>query len=210
MKLFGVRQTWLGAVLIVAASCISCNQQPANNVVKNAKPTPEESFRVIADTFRRRMEETPVGFVATDASSRTSMIGTNTVTSELIPPAKPDEPYKATITVVSQSKYSIKRSKEVPDEKSREKDAPASGDIPLASPGEKGVESFDPALISKSTPDAVNPRATEDVIARRPEKDERKYELTYRNGRWTLDTELDKETEQATQNAFKNALETQI
>ena len=71
---------------------------------------------------------------------------------------------------------------------------------------------MDPALISKpATLEAQTGRITEDVITppKPQEKDVRKYELVYQNGRWTLITELNTKTEQLIQNAFRNALDTQ-
>ena len=95
-------------LLFVAASCTSCSDGKPSPAAasRNAKPTPEESFNTIVETFRRRIEDTPVGFVASNSTGRSSMIGTNKVSSELIRPTNEADPYKAVITVTSESRYS--------------------------------------------------------------------------------------------------------
>jgi hypothetical protein len=215
MSLLGVRPTLLGAALIVAASCTSCSDgKPSPAAARNAKPTPEESFNTIVETFRRRIEDTPVGFVASNSTGRSSMIGTNKVSSELIRPTNQADPYKAVITVTSESRYRIRRTKkEASDDKERDQNSDTSNPNPLGEIGaDKSVDALDPALISKPAPlEAQAGRITEDVITppTSQEKDVRKYELVYENGRWTLITELNTKTEQLIQNAFRNALETQ-
>ncbi len=219
MKLLGIQLTVLATSLGVVAACISCSRQDPNGsksvAAKNAKPGPTESFDVIIETFRRRMEETPIGFVVSDSSGRSTMTGTNKVSHELIRPANETDPYKAVITVASQSRYSIKRTKESSEDAAHEKNADAKANNPLAEPGDDlGIESFDAGLISKPVADSPKTdapaRTTEDVVARRPDEEVRKYELLYQNGRWILVTELNKETEQSIQNAFDSALNTQI
>jgi hypothetical protein len=56
---------------------------------------------------------------------------------------------------------------------------------------------------------ATSTHTTEQVIPHE-DREDRKYELLYQDGKWILVTELNKETEQAVQNAFKSALDTQI
>lgn len=213
MTLLGVRSTLLAAGLAVGACCVSCSHDVATSqtaaAFKKAKPGPEESFKVIEEMFRRRVAETPVGFVVSDPRRRSTMTGTNKVSAELIRPTGPADPFKAVITVESQSRYSIKRLKDNSDAKAAEKNANTSGDSPLSDSGvEKGVEVFDPTF-SKPV-EITSTHNTDDVIARRPDEVVRHYELLYENGRWTLVTELNKETEQSIQNAFKSALDTQI
>ena len=219
MKLLGIRLAFLATSLGVAATCISCSRQAANSnasaVAKNAKPGPEESFDLIIETFRRRMEETPIGFVISDSSGRSTMTGTNKVSHELLRPANETDPYKAVVTVTSQSRYSIKRTKDSSEDAAREKNADPKADNPLAETGDdKSVESFDPGLIGKPAAEgsktSTPARTTEDVIRRPPDDEVRKYELLYQDGRWILVTELSKETEQSIQNAFNSALSTQI
>ena len=127
MSLLGLRPILLSAALIVAASCTSCSDgKPSPAAVQNAKPTPEESFNTIVETFRRRIEDTPVGFVASNSTGRSSMIGTNKVSSELIRPTNEADPYKAVITVTSESRYRIRRTKkEASDDKERDQNADA-------------------------------------------------------------------------------------
>jgi hypothetical protein len=213
MKLFGVRQTLLGAALLVAAGCTGCGHEvrtmPAA-APRHANPTPEQKFDTIFDTFRRRIEDTPVGFVVKDSTSRTSMVGTNKVSKELLPPAKEGDPLKAVITVVTESRYSILRTKESSDETANDQSGGNRSNDPLAEKTNDLGEPADPALPSKPTPDVGKSRIATDVIKPPTEQqDIRKYELHYENGRWVLDTKLNTKTEQSIQNAFNNALDTQ-
>jgi hypothetical protein len=214
MNLFGIRQALLAAGVVVAVCCVSCNQQNSQSsaAAKNVKPGPEESFNVIYDTFRRQMEEAPVGFVVSDSNTRSMMSGAIKVSGDLIRPTNDTDPFKAVITVVSQSRYSITRTVEDVDEKPRDKDADAKQDDPLAVGDDASF--FDSGAKSKGTIENPAPRKTprpgEEAVTRRPDEAERKFELLYQNGRWTLITKPNPDTEQAVQNAFKNALETQI
>lgn len=172
---------------------------------------------MVMDTFRRRMEDSPIGFVVSDASGRSTMSGSNKVTYELIKPAKEGDPYKAEVTVESTSSYSILRTKDSGDEKQRDKGSNAKSDSLLKDADkERGVESFDPSVAggaSESTEpskSAATPHGGEGTVARRPDVERRTYELIYKDGRWGLVTELNKETEQSIQNAFRSALETQM
>src|SRR6476661_2703028 len=124
MRLIGFRFTVLAIGVITVLSGISCNDHSAGTkrVAVNAKPGPEESFETIMEMFHRRMEETPIGFVVNDSNSRSTLTGKNEVSHELIKPTNPGEPYKAVVTVTSQSRYWIARTKET-DDSEREKAA---------------------------------------------------------------------------------------
>lgn len=209
MKPFVVRQLLLGALLAVA-SCSGCKREVRTTPVPKARyanPTPEQSFETIFDTFRRRIEDTPVGFVVSDSTSRTSMIGSNKVSSELIPPAKEGDPYKAVVTVVSESRYSIMRTKE--DDSTAEANAANRKSDPLGENKNEAGEPIEPSLPPRA--EVGTGRIVTDVIKppAQDKQDIRKYELEYKNGRWELMTKLDTKTEQSIQNAFKNALDTQ-
>jgi hypothetical protein len=220
MKAFGIRQTFIAAGILLAISAISCNHRASSNNAsagKNAKPTPEESFTVIMDTFRRRMEDTPIGFVVSNPNGHSTMTGTNKVSYKLIPPASDSEPYKAIVTVESRSKYWVDRAPDNSDEKDRDKEASSKSDNPLAdSSDEKSADSFDPSQAGKSSTDGSKSssrtpfRMSDGPLKARPDELKRDYELVYQDGRWKLVTQPNPETEQAVQNAFKNALETQI
>jgi hypothetical protein len=214
MKSFGLRQTLLGVALVVAA-CSGCSHEVRTTPVappRYANPTPEQSFDTIFDMFKRRIEDTPVGFVVSDSSGRSSLVGKNTVSKELIPPAKEGEPFKAIITVTSESRYSIMRTKETGEENPAEQSNSKKASDPLAEQsGEQQGELGEVALQAKPTADVGKGRVATDVIKPpgQEKADIRKYELEYKNGRWELKTELNSKTEQSIQNAFKNALDTQ-
>jgi hypothetical protein len=211
MKLSGYRQIFSAATILAAACCVSCNRPAVRNTI--VKPGPEESFNLIYDVFRRRMEDTQIGFVMTDASGRSVMSGNNKVSYELIRPASEGEPYKAIVTVTSESHYSIRRIIEDSNEDSRDKANSEQADetfqetdqdtLPFESgaPGNAADESSKQKSIS---------RTGEKAYARRQDGKVRNYELIYEKGRWNLVTELDEKTEKAIENAFNNALNTQI
>jgi hypothetical protein len=212
----------LGSIALLGASPAGCTRQSeptsaAATAGTAKKLGPEESFKLIVDTFRRGVEEIPVGFVVRREGGHSRMAGKYEVTHhELIPPASEGKPYRAVITVTSQSSYSIQRTNEA-DENDRENvpDDQSSAIDPLGtSEGANGLEILDPNLVG--TPEAKNdtrqPAAgtPEKLIARRPDQSERKYELVHKDGRWSLVTKLDPETEQSIRNAFDQALKTQI
>ena len=209
MKSLGVRLAVCAGIVCLLGVIASCSHQSVATTTavakKHGKPGPEESFETIMDTFRRRMEETPVLFVVNNPNGRTSMTGTNKVSSKLVPPASPDEPYKATITVKSESRYSVKVS-ETPEDAGHEKSGNKSDRL-IPDKDKKGSDSFDPSFAkgasdaSKSAGATTHP--TEQVLPH-TDIEEHKYDLLYQDGRWVLVTELNKETEQAIQNAFKS------
>ncbi len=214
MKSSGVRYACLAVASCLLAACLSCNHSSSGPQAKapHAKPGPKESFETIMETFKRRMEDTPVGFVVNNSNGRSSLTGQNKVDYELIEPKTEADPYKAVVKVTSRSRYSVKVQSEVPDESAHEKNAKKSDHI-LPDKSAKGEESFDSSLGKASSDDsksaATSTHTSEQVIPHE-DNEERKYELLYQDGRWVLVTELNKETEQAVQNAFKTALDTQI
>ena len=216
MKLLGIQTALLIAIVAGAASCISCTGEStggktATPASKFIKPTPEESLTFIMDTFKRRIEETPIGFVIADSNGRSTMTGTNKVSYEVIKPAEGANTLKAVVTVTTQSRYSIKRTKETSEGDSDDENSKRAD--PLADPAdeENGVESFDPVISGRPAAESSTSSAprSEDVVARRPDEESRKYELVYEGDRWKLVTELDPDTESSIQNAFKNALDSQ-
>jgi hypothetical protein len=212
------RYVLLASLLAVAAGVVGCQGQSggtdANAARALAKPGPEESFELIVETFRRGIEDVPIGFVLHNSEGHSMMTGRNEVSHELIRPTKDGEPYRAVITVGSQSRYSIQRSTS-DEEESDEADEQQSD--PLAEEGEESdLEFFDRELVGPGSAkqDRRSPPSTnenpEKTVTRQADKQERKYELVYEKGKWTLVTKLDPETEQSIQNAFKRALEMQI
>ena len=219
MKCLVVR--WYAILLVMcgAVGVIGCAKEAGKGSAasaKRAKPGPEESFELIVETFRRGVEDVPIGFVVRRESGHSRMVGKNDVKHELIPPSQEGEPYKAIITVDSKSSYSIQRSGSSDDDDAKQddssRDATQADDL-ANDPG--GVEVFDSDLVNAS-PSGGSTRgngegATEPIVRRQADDwPARKYELEYRSGRWELLTKLDPETEQSIQNAFDQALKTQI
>jgi len=217
MRLIGIRFAMLMMTVMAVVGGTSCNQHSSGHkpAAAGAKPSPEESFATVMEVFRRRMEETPIGFVVSDASSRSTLTGTNKVTDELIKPASPNEPYKAVVTVTSQSRYWVARTKEEDDaDREREAKEAAARDENLSTESGNGnAKSLDPPATAPpggSSGTRVGALTGERTALPSSDQDVRKYELIYENGKWKLVTALDPETEQSVQNAFKNALDAQL
>jgi hypothetical protein len=216
MKLLGTRFVQRAALLAAIAACSSCSHPNDGShmsaAAKIAKPGPEESFKEVVETFRRRMEQTPIGFVVNNPNGRSTMSGQNKVSDELIKPVKEGDPYKAVITVESQSRYSVKVSADATEESSRDKKNSKNEPLlPDDNDKDKGPKPFDPNLTNpKAATDAATAktgtaaRGGDQVLPPEEKNDVRKYDLIYQDGRWHLLNKLDK-TEQATQNAFESA-----
>ena len=207
-----LQQTFLAFSLIILASSSGCDWHAASgNSTAVEKSGPEDRFKRIMDSFRRKIDGQPVGFVMTQGSSRTTMLGSNKVTSELVKPATADGHYKAVVTVTTVSHYSLRRSKAA-DDAEREKNAKHQGKNALDDPKEKkGVNILETDLAGPPNNDSAQSPTSpappdEDVVTRRPAQDERKYELVDNGQHWALVTRLDLKTEQSIQFAFDEAL----
>jgi len=211
MNRSALRRSILVLSLAIPILSAGCDRYSASGKPAVAKSTPEERFKNILDSFRHKIEGQPVGFVVAEGGSRTTMMGTNTVASELIPPETADGHYKAIITVSSESRYSVRRTKAA-EESEREKNAQNKGSSALDDPKQKkGVAILEPDLAqpsrSEPSPSATTPQQpAEDVVSRRPNQDVRKYELVDDGDRWVLITKPDPKTEQSIEFAFSEAL----
>jgi hypothetical protein len=207
ISLFSVIVTGL---LLVSAGCQKkpayVEAQPA--AAKPAPTTPEESFETIFETFRRGVEDVPIGFVVQDSSgSRTMMTGRNKVTHKLLPPQKEGDPLRAEIKVTSDMQYSLQRSTQTPEsDESEQSDATADETAQSDNPD---VEIFDPQVASapSAAPAKADPGAV--TVNQRNNTYERIYVLVYEGGRWKLVTELDLKTEESIKLAFDRALNSQ-
>ena len=205
-----LRRSILVLSLAIPALSAGCDRHLAGKPAV-AKSTPEERFQRILDSFKHKIEGQPVGFVVAEGGSRTTMMGTNKVTSELIRPESPDGHFKGVITVSSESRYSVRRTK-TSDESEREKNGQNQGSSLLDDPKEKkGVGILEPDLASGAHGEASKsatkaPQPAEDIVTRRPNEDVRKYELVDDGDRWVLITKPDPKTEQSIEFAFSEAL----
>jgi hypothetical protein len=141
-----------------------------------------------------------------DKGGHSMMVGKNTVSYELIRPKTPSEPYRAIITVDSESHYSMQRAQE------KEPPAPQE-ETSIPETDENGVEVLDSDLVSSAAPSqgrAPRKENAEGTVSRRPDVDSRKFELVYENGRWKLTTKPDPKTELMIQDAFDRVLRNQI
>jgi hypothetical protein len=207
---------------MVSAVGLSGCEQKAPSAVRpasprvSANPSPEEKFDFIVETFRRGVEDTNIFFRVPSEGGHSMLAGQNEVKHEIIKPTKEGEPYRGIITVVSESHYSIERSSDRGEEKTRQEQArnqdsqSALGDLNSSD----GIDILDSDLAGESSAGGSSSRsgqaASDSTVARRRDQSDRKYELEYHEGRWVLLTKLDPETEQGIQFAFDHALKTQI
>jgi hypothetical protein len=203
------------AVMVVASAGCQKKSTKVETTDTSATPvqrTPQESFDAVIESFRRSVEEIPIGFVVQDSSGgQTMMTGRNTVSYELLTPQKEGEPFKAKITVTSDTQYSLQRSPEKPeaDDSNQSQDS-----ADEASSNDSDVQIFDPAVASapggpdrRTTTGKIDTNAV--TVARTANKLERYYELVHENGRWKLVTKLDPNTEESIKLAFDRALASQ-
>jgi hypothetical protein len=203
-----LRRSILALSLAIPALAAGCDRHLANGKQATvAKNSPEDRFQNILESFRRKIEDQPVGFVVAEGGSRTTMMGTNKVTSEVIRPETTDGHFKAIITVSSHSGYSLRRA-----ESERDKNSPSQGSSSLDDAKEKqGIGILEPDLAS--SPHNESPQSAakttqpgENIVTRRPHDDIRKYELVDDGDRWVLITKPDPKTEQSIAFAFSEAL----
>jgi hypothetical protein len=216
MKLPALRQIVLAIFIALPTLCVGCNRHVANATrTQIAKPTPEERFHRVLESFRRKVEEPQLGFVVSEGGTRSTMFGTNKVSSQLIPPATAEDHYKAVITVDRESHYSLRRTKTNSNESEHDQNAKGQGTNALDDPKEKkGIDILEPDLAGKTHSDnsqsAPKPtQSDEEIVTRQPDKVVRKYDLIYDDDRWVLVTKTDPKTEQSIQFAFDEALASQ-
>jgi hypothetical protein len=211
--------TVISGITLFGAGLAGCGRESTSNASGGTaktieKPGPEESFELIVETFRRGIEDIPIGFVMRQESGQSMMVGKNEVSHKLIPPAKEGEPYRAIITVASESRYSIQRNREEQPPEDESEDQTSASDLTGEAAEEDGQEILDPELIvgadSKNETRRPAPGATDQFVARQRDEGQKDYELVHENGIWRLITELDPETEQAIREAFARALKTQM
>jgi len=197
-----ILSTSIVVICFCSLASIGCNQKPSSTSAeaKSARPDPAEGFAEIVKVFADGMDA-PGGeasaFVASGANASTRFQVHNTVTSKLTAPTNADDPYRGTITVSSQSIYSLRRAPGDDDDKKANDDRePQSrngfGPAEDESNSDSGFQSFDQGLVSGEK-----------------DKVDRNYDLVYNGGRWELVTKLDPKTERSVANAFERALRLQ-
>ena len=218
-----LRQRALTSVLYGSAlsglAILGCQQHSATpSHQTDTRPAAEQSFEEIAHVIKSALETgaggVQGGFVDDKGNARSQFSVHNDVKSEIIPPTAPTENYRAKITVISRTTYSLRR---IPDSEKKSNDqdtkkknngqdsgANPADDTPKTGPN--GVEVLDQELVkSKPLPGSK----TDDSVSRLADEEARTYDLAYENGRWALKSELDPKTEQSVSNAFKFALSQQ-
>lgn len=208
---------WKSILSVCFAALVGsgCGRElPSQDQSASERPAAEVSFETIAEAVKDGIEVRGgdvSGFVTQETSVSSRFQVHNTVTSLLIPPATPNDPYRGTITVTSRSIYSLRRAAEEDDKKDQE-NAPADNGFGPSDDSEEsdsGFNSLDRDLVSDSSGDEQT-RATElDSVQRRADEDVRAYDLVYKDGRWELTSKLDPKTEKSVENAFNRALSLQ-
>jgi hypothetical protein len=209
----------MSGITLFGAGLAGCGRESSSNASEGTaktteKPGPEESFELIVETFRRGIEDIPIGFVMRQESGQSMMVGKNEVSHKLIRPTKEGEPYRAIVTVASESRYSIQRNREEIPPEDEPEDQSSASDLTDEAAVEDGEDILDPELIagssSKNETRRTTPASTDQFVARQRDEGQKDYELVHENGLWRLITELDPETEQAIRDAFARALKTQM
>lgn len=208
-------------VAVIGLAVAGCQREtPGGTAAAHGpvRPSPEESFQHIADTFRRTVDTNvsghETGYLYREGAGHSRLSIRNEVSDELIPPTKPGEPYRGTITVDSHYTYSL-YIPESPSDSGDKKDGSSRSNGDATSSGDSaadasGVQVLDPNLAAAANKSVTRSNGTlDDVIARRSDEDVRTYELQYEGDRWVLRTKLDPNTEQSIQSAFEHALATQ-
>jgi hypothetical protein len=203
-------------ICVIAFVAVGCRHESASSVpTALPRATPEEGFEKVVEIFRDGMEIAggSSGFVTQDAGAGSRFQVHNTVTSELIAPSKPDEPYRGTITVSSQSIYSFHRQTDDDDKKDHKKnnDQPANGPNQSSTLGnsDSDFKSFNQSVVSDPSQDDKGSSDGTPAVERRPDNVDRTYQLVYQGGRWELVTKLDPKTEASVQHAFERAFRLQ-
>ena len=204
-------------VCVLAAAGTGCRRERAPKIDATAsRPAPEVSFEAIAKIVTDGLEIRGSGAAnshgSEDIGARGRFAVYNTVASKLIPPATPTDPYRGTITVTSQSVYSLRRAAEDEDEKKDKENAAAEANrfsLMDDADEDSGFEVMDNDLVSAPEGSQADEEKTQSVI-HKADKDVRTYDLVYKDGRWVLETTLDPATEQSIKNAFDRALRLQL
>jgi hypothetical protein len=213
-RLCGMITGWTVAAAV--AVIVSSGCQRGTRAINTARPTAEESFKIILETFRQGIETGAGGVMPglvtlEDGGGYTAVSLNNKVSHELFPPGKEGEPFRARITVATRSRLSMVRSgtgKNNRDEDASTRDD-SGGDALTTDPDS---EILDPELVGSSGSARGSRRGlrgSSDIpISRPPEEATNNYELEYRNGRWELVSEIDPQNKPV-KNAFEFALKTQ-
>lgn len=215
MKPF-VRLLLVVAFLAMPAVYSGCSKNAGG--APAVKLTPEQKFQRVVDLFRAKVENQQIGFVVNTGTSRSTLIGKNVVSSELIPPATAADHFRAIITVESESYFSVRKTKSAEDieaEQQKAKDRKDQSQSSLVDPKKKeDINILPQDLAAKtgndtsSSPTSPKPKQpSEESVASHPDKRTRKYELIYTNERWSLVTKPDPKNEKSIQYAFDEALD---
>jgi hypothetical protein len=210
-----------GCAYAIGSLSVGCRQSSSTKISQSdTRPPAEQSFDEIAAIVKSALETgvggVQSGFVSDQANARSHFSVHNVVTSEIIPPATPNENYRATITVKSRTSYSLRHlpegdKKSEPDKKRSQ--GPDNGSNPLDEShgaNSNGVEVVDDSLVtSPSKTTRPLPGRPEDSVARMADEEARTYDLAYENSRWVLKSQLDLKTEMSVKNAFDYALKLQ-
>lgn len=207
------RQTFVAMIigcglLVVTVGC----QQESTTATTEMEQGPEDSFEEIARMVKEGIEMpggfAPGAFISHGETGRSQFIVNNTVTSKLVPPTKPNETYRGTITVTSKSSYSLRRSGEGDgngDESAGNTDGYKLSDDPTGF----DAGSSDSGLAAGTANGGNDPTDPGDSVLRRPDEDIRTIDLAYEDDRWVLKSEFDPTTEQSLANAIDRALKFQ-
>lgn len=201
------RAALLVAPFLIAVS-VGCEKESAR--VDAPQPvvieTPEQRFDRIIESLKRHVEDEALGdagaLLSYDAPPGTPVTDATTrVTHEITPPAAEGEPYRATISLLTQSTVTMVLPQKSEEEKQQEEQAEAGL-------GEE-IEGI-PSLESLKVPSLDSSAAMGgSAIQTLPGEQVSTFELEFRDGKWELLTELDFKNEPFFATAIEYAIKLQ-
>jgi hypothetical protein len=206
--MYRLRRSWLCrlAILPIAVTWSACDKS-APAVAD--QPSPEEGFKFIVSTIRRAIETTSSGVMPSGSLSGgggfTALSIRTQVADEYIAPATDGDAPRGRITIASESEIMIqpgaRNGEDGNERKSNELGGPSAE-------GATDIESLIQAARSQSGR-GNGPPLSESSLPR-TSKASKTYELVHKDGRWTLETDIDREKEPAAFEALDYALKTQL
>lgn len=211
-------------VLITVPVCFSlgCRGETSTNdsrsvdTGKSQPMGPEERFAQVLSDFKQLVATDSIGvasgFVASRHGGRTRLIYRTEVEHELIPPKEEGGIYKAIITVITQSNYTLIRPQSDTDSDEEDSDRAGGNDRNDTKSSlfddqwedSPELDVFDSEAASNDgSPKRSRSDESEALVSTHEDEDVRHFELAYEGDRWVLKTEPEQES---IKEAFDRAL----
>lgn len=196
--------------MVAAAACLSAGCEPKTTTAPEPpRPrTPEERFAAIVETLKHGLETQSISAqsVARDGAPGAGdpvAAARIKVEHELFPPEKDGDPYRATVTFVSDSRVTMVLPPPSTEDKPPGK---RTGEQTLP---EVEIDGLDLEQLQVPSQQALAERMGNSPIKELESKDERKFELVLRDGRWAMVNEPDPDDEPYYDLVLRRAIKTQ-